>query len=109
MIRTGEICFSKILLPTVEEAYASIRHETMRRGIMRQEPSSDLNSSGLEGGFMVRKTEKPYWRDDDKSHMECTHSGGTRHTKNECFKLVGYLEWWPDANKKGEQIGGQNH
>ena len=49
---------------------------------------------------MVRKTERPYRRDDDKSHLKCTHCGGTRHTKNECFKLVGYLEWWPDAKKK---------
>ena len=49
---------------------------------------------------MVRKTERPYRRDDDKSHLKCTHCGGTRHTKNECFKLVGYQEWWPDAKKK---------
>ena len=70
---------------------------------MRQEPSSDLNSSGSGGVFMARKIERPYQRDDDKSHLKCTHCGGTRHTKNECFKRVGYPEWWPDAKKKASK------
>ena len=70
---------------------------------MRQEPSLDLNSSGSGGVFMARKIERPYRRDDDKSHLKCTHCGGTRHTKNECFKLVGYPEWWPDAKRRGER------
>ena len=85
-------------LPTMEEAYASIRREIMRHGIMKKEPSSDLDSSSIGGGFAVKG--RTYWRDDDKAHLKCTHCGGTRHTKNECFKLVGYLEWWKDAKKK---------
>ena len=90
-------------LPTVEEAYSSIRHETMRRGIIKQEPSSDLDSLGIGGSFIVRKTERSYRRDDYKSHLKCTHCGGTRHTRSECFKLVGYPEWWPDAKKKARK------
>ena len=86
-------------LPTVEEAYASIRREIMRHGIMKKEPSSDLESLGTGGVFAVKG--RTYRREDDKSHLKCTHCGGTRHTKNECFKLVGYPEWWPDTKKKG--------
>ena len=88
-------------LPTVEEAYASIRREIMRCGIMKREPSSDLESSSIGGGFTVKG--RAYRHDDDKAHLKCTHCGGTRLTKNECFKLVGYREWWPDAKKKGAQ------
>lgn len=31
---------------------------------------------------------------EDKSHLRCTHYGGTRHTKEGCFKLIGFPEWW---------------
>ncbi|XP_057529771.1 uncharacterized protein LOC130808310 [Amaranthus tricolor] len=88
-------------LPIVEEANASIRREVIRRHIMKTEPSSDLESPGSGGVFSARG--RTYRRDDDKTHLKCTHCGGTRHTKNECFKLVGYPEWWPDTKKKGEK------
>ena len=83
--------------PIVEEAYASIKRETIRRGIMK--PSSDLESSGIGGGFTVKG--RTFRRDDDRNHLKCTHCGGTRHTKSECFKWVGYPEQWPNAKKKG--------
>ena len=66
---------------------------------MQKQPSSDLDSSGIGGGFPI--TGKTYRRNDDKNHLRCTHCVGTRHTKSECFKLVGYPEWWPNAKKKG--------
>ena len=88
-------------LPTVGEAYASIRREVLRRGIMKTEPSSDLESPGSGGVFTAKG--RTYRREDDKSHLKCTYCGGTRHTRNECFKLVGYPEWWPDTKKKGEK------
>ena len=30
----------------------------------------------------------------DKSSYKCTHCDQTGHTKNRCFELVGYPEWW---------------
>ena len=88
-------------LPTMEEAYASIRKEKMRRGFMKTEPSSNLESPSTGGVFTAK--ERSYQRDDEKTHLKCTYCGGTRHTRNECFKLVGYPEWWPDTKKKGER------
>ena len=88
-------------LPTVEEAYASIRREILRRGIMKTNPSSDFESLDTGGIFSVKG--KSYRREDERSHLKCTYCGGTRHTRNECFKLVGYPEWWPDSKKRGER------
>ena len=88
-------------LPIVEEAYASIRRKVLRRGIMKMEPSSDLESPGSGGVFTAKG--RTYRQEDDKTHLKCSHCGGIRHTKNECFKLVGYSEWWPDTKKKGEK------
>ena len=37
----------------------------------------------------------------DKAKLRCTHCGGTRHTRDGCFKLIGYPEWW--QGRKGQQ------
>ncbi|KAI7750173.1 hypothetical protein M8C21_019307, partial [Ambrosia artemisiifolia] len=44
---------------------------------------------------------------EDKSHLKCTHCGMTKHTKEQCFRLVGYPEWWSDGHKKGTKTTGQ--
>lgn len=36
----------------------------------------------------------------DKSKLKCSHCGMLKHTKDQCFKLVGYLERWNDGDKK---------
>lgn len=36
----------------------------------------------------------------DKPKLRCNHCGMTKHTKDQCFKLVGYPEWWSDGHKK---------
>ena len=40
----------------------------------------------------------------------CTHYGNTKHTKETCFKLHGYPDWWHElkAKKKCEASGGDN-
>ncbi|RVW48564.1 hypothetical protein CK203_088439 [Vitis vinifera] len=40
----------------------------------------------------------------------CTHCGNTKHTKETCFKLHGYPDWWHElkAKKKCEASGGDN-
>ena len=66
-----------------------------------KESSSNLESPGTGGVFAVKG--RTYRREDDKSHLKCTHSGSTRHTRNECFKIVGYPEWWSSTKKTGER------
>ena len=43
--------------------------------------------------------------------MKCTHCGNTKHTRDTCFKLHGYPDWWNDlqARKKREIIANDNH
>ncbi|CAO2835123.1 unnamed protein product [Amaranthus hypochondriacus] len=99
-------------LPTIEIAYAAIRRELSLRGIMRLEkPSLDIiEPSGIGSKYAARgQTERPsfrpnFRRDDEKAHLRCTHCGGARHTKEGCFQIVGYPEWWPEWKKKGRSI-----
>ena len=32
--------------------------------------------------------------------MKCSHFGGSRHTKDGCFKIIGYPDWWDDLQKR---------
>ena len=36
----------------------------------------------------------------DKSKLKCSNCGGTRHTREGCFELIGYPDWWKDPRKK---------
>uniref|UniRef100_A0A803N8N3 Reverse transcriptase Ty1/copia-type domain-containing protein n=1 Tax=Chenopodium quinoa TaxID=63459 RepID=A0A803N8N3_CHEQI len=66
--------------------------------------SSSAESSGIGSGFAARgRTEKPHFRrDDDRANLRCTLCGGTRHTKEGCFKIIGYPKWWSERKKKGD-------
>ena len=111
-----------IPLPTVETAYAIIRRETSRRTIMsgvkleethpevgsglaakgRSDRGKAQSSSRIEGSGKNRSENvKGPEEEGDKAKLRCTHCGGTKHTRDGCFKLIGYPDWWP--GKKGQQ------
>lgn len=35
-----------------------------------------------------------------KIKLRCSCCGGSRHTKEGCFKLVGYPDWWDDLRRR---------
>ncbi|CAO2823097.1 unnamed protein product [Amaranthus hypochondriacus] len=93
-------------LPTVEQAYATIRRKISCRGIMRSEKSSsDYESLGIGIGLSTRgkPTKSNYRPQDDQSKLRCTHCGKPRHIKEECFEIVGYPERWAHSKKKEKQ------
>lgn len=92
-------------LPSAEAAYATIRKEAAHQNILGA-TLSDTQSQGIAAGLIATKAEgvglvtKGHRRVDgygkkknglstkeDKSHLHC---GLTKHTKEQCFKLVGY-------------------
>ncbi|XP_057529817.1 uncharacterized protein LOC130808356 [Amaranthus tricolor] len=88
-------------LPMVETAYASIRREITRRKIMNSVSSPGTRPSEIGLGLATRnKTFQRSREEDDRRKLRCTHCGGSRHTKEGCFKLVGYPEWWDDLQKR---------
>ena len=89
-------------LPNLELAYATIRREISRHGIMRTTSSLGLGPSKIGKGLTIKyRSETSSRRDEgDRSHLRCSHCGGTRHTKEGFFKLVGYPEWWDDHKKR---------
>ncbi|KAG8649481.1 hypothetical protein MANES_08G099122v8, partial [Manihot esculenta] len=101
-------------LPTLDNAYSRLRGEKLRRAIHLPLPSPATAGSDLVGAGLLAKnrsdTDKSSLRD-DKSGLKCTHCGGSRHTRDGCFKIIGYPEWWEENNirkKKGKGQGAGN-
>ena len=88
-------------LPTVDVAYATIRWEISRRRIMIGVSSPGLDPSEIGSGLAMKNKSLPRNREnDDRQKLRCSHCGGSRHTKEGCFKLVGYPNWWDDLQRR---------
>jgi hypothetical protein len=79
------------LFPTLEQAFARVRKEATRQEIMNK--GSDGESHVPVA--MDSKGQKFV----NKSRLKCIHCGQTRHTKEQYFLLVEYLEWFKDRRK----------
>ncbi|KAM0054620.1 hypothetical protein Hdeb2414_s0006g00196891 [Helianthus debilis subsp. tardiflorus] len=79
------------------------------------------NTQGIAAGLMVAETEgvglvtkgrqfegknKGPSGKEDKTHLKCDHCGMNKHTREQCFRLVGYPDWWADGHKKGTRNQG---
>uniref|UniRef100_A0A803L9R4 GAG-pre-integrase domain-containing protein n=1 Tax=Chenopodium quinoa TaxID=63459 RepID=A0A803L9R4_CHEQI len=87
-------------LPTIDAAYASIRREIARCGIMTGDSSLGRGPSEVGSGLVAQRRSDSSSRREDKNHLKCSHCGGTKHTKEGCFKLIGYPEWWEDLRQR---------
>ncbi|KAK3005339.1 hypothetical protein RJ639_015952 [Escallonia herrerae] len=103
--------------PTVEQAYAHVRREDLRQSVMltkddivhsavmiskgqksQQQPSLQLASNGKQNFSTKPKSQG--------EEVGCTHCGHPKHTRDTCFKLYGYPEWWHDLKaKKKRDVG----
>ncbi|KAJ0565548.1 hypothetical protein HanIR_Chr06g0263791 [Helianthus annuus] len=99
-------------LPSVEEAYATVRKETAHQSIFNNTSESgiaaglaatrihDDGALGLASRGQTRRPNPSFKPKVDKSKLKCTHCDMKGHTREQCFKIVGYPEWWNDGHKK---------
>ncbi|XP_047948798.1 uncharacterized protein LOC125194582 [Salvia hispanica] len=95
-------------LPTVRAAYGIVRRESNNNQILTKETGQPGIGTGLSAVDRGRSgqspnvaTNRPWSRrqDEDRSKLICSHCGGKKHTKEGCFLLVGYPDWWDDMKK----------
>ncbi|TXG65499.1 hypothetical protein EZV62_006774 [Acer yangbiense] len=108
--------------PTVEQAYAHVRREDVRQAVMMAKGDTTSGAAMLSrGGHKSQQTSslqilsggKPNMTTKSKSHTEgggCTHCGNVKLTRETCFKLHGYPEWWNElkAKKKHDVVAKEN-
>ncbi|KAJ0619957.1 hypothetical protein HanHA89_Chr02g0077071 [Helianthus annuus] len=110
-------------LPSAEGAYAAVRKEMAHQGILgTTADNSSLNNGVAAGlaangskevglGFLSKgRTGQRNFNSGsspriDKTKLKCDHCGMMKHTKDQCFRLVGYPEWWNDGHKRGNKEG----
>jgi GAG-pre-integrase domain len=99
--------------PSVEQAYGYIRREATRQGIMLKDGAAPnsfaMVSKGYKSGKLSNFQSKNFIHT-DKSKLKCTSCGKTRHTRENCFEVIGYPEWWKDRkNTHGEGSKGRSN
>lgn len=94
-----EVVKSQILLldpfPTINKAYDMIQRVEKQREI-NLEPQIDVanfsNRFQAKNTYANDKAPNIFARRDKRDTRKCTHCGGTRHTKEICFEVIGYPE-----------------
>jgi hypothetical protein len=100
--------------PTVKQAYAHVRREAVRQAVMISGDSIDN-----PGAVLASKSFRPGQPSSVKSlsldngkhgsgsrprassdGLKCTHCGNLKHTRDTCFKLHGYPDWWNELQAK---------
>lgn len=79
-------------IPNLEECYASIRREANRHVTFKGE------SENSEAVAMVTRNKSKTNNGAAKSAYKCTHCNQSGHTRERCYELVGYPDWW-DHNR----------
>lgn len=92
----------------LERSYAYVRKDHQQRQTMEESRITSESSvmvatqtrhSSSPGFFnSSSKNGKPQTHDKNGG-LICTHYGETGHSKQRCYKIIGYLEWW-DFTKK---------
>ena len=78
----------------------------IKHGVCRHSPGSSkawdhgLTSEIGSGLAAHHRSERPLFRREDWTNLKCSHCDGSRHTKDTCFKLIGYPDWEEDLQKK---------
>ncbi|KAK2993896.1 hypothetical protein RJ640_012770 [Escallonia rubra] len=84
-------------IPELEACHAMIRRESVRRTKMVEE-SERTEASAMVTRYRPSQNQPKPTNAADKSTYKCTHCNQNGHTKNRCYELVGYPEWW-DHNR----------
>ncbi|KAF7810233.1 uncharacterized protein G2W53_036976 [Senna tora] len=112
--QTFEVIRSQILsldpLPSVNKAFAMVVNVETEKEI-----NQTLNINSVEGSTMLARgnyrtegSKKFDDRKNEKMSKHCDHCQQNGHTKDGCFKLIGYPDWWKELKeqkRKGAKKG----
>ncbi|KAH9754441.1 hypothetical protein KPL71_015444 [Citrus sinensis] len=91
----GEI-LRKDIITDLEECYSLIRREDVRQSKLNKKVDSETSA-------MIAR-QQPQRKLVDKSSLNCTHCRKKGHTKEQCFEIIRYPDWW-DTRKKNTKQG----
>ena len=87
---------------SVEQAYAHVQREDTRQAVMLNNTEPTSSSVLLSKGISKLRMSSPSVERKGKGQATdggCTHGGNPKHTRDICFKLHGYPEWWKELKE----------
>jgi len=75
----------------------------LRNGLGIQQIQVNLDKGQGWNRSKIVGQHPPQRHKEDKSHLHCTHCRMKKHTKETCFKIVGYPERWEDSKPKNRK------
>uniref|UniRef100_A0A2N9FH39 Integrase catalytic domain-containing protein n=1 Tax=Fagus sylvatica TaxID=28930 RepID=A0A2N9FH39_FAGSY len=85
--------------PNLRSTYAFVRREELRQAAMLASPPHESSALMTIQHSPSALVSSGSWKPEDKESLFCTHCKQTKHTRETCFKLNGYPDWF---RKKGE-------
>ncbi|KAF7843884.1 Integrase, catalytic core [Senna tora] len=98
-IRTRILNFDP--LPTINKAFAMVSQDEVQMDVKEMFNPLEVAAAGFKKEEIGARRFKSK---DDKKNKVCSHCQMKGHTEEECFKIVGYPEWYndlKDQRKKG--------
>ncbi|KAF5454826.1 hypothetical protein F2P56_024463 [Juglans regia] len=89
--------------PMVEQAYAHVRREAIRQQVMNIHDTDGLQGAVLASKALTLSTSahgKTAKNRNSTDGKKCSHCGNQKHTRETCFKLHGYPDWWHDLQAR---------
>jgi transposase InsO family protein len=86
--------------PTIEQAFALVRREENRQMVMLNKGDGAETSMVMLARNQTLGMNKPDFNSKPGPVEGCTYCHNPRHTREKCFKLIGYPPGWKDRKKK---------
>ncbi|PWA66204.1 hypothetical protein CTI12_AA220330 [Artemisia annua] len=86
---------------SLESSYAYIRRDSSQRQTMEEpkvEPDSMVHMVSRNGPQKGKKSTGK------KNSFTCTHCGEEGHSKQRCYEIIGYPEWWDFTKKPRKKL-----
>ncbi|KAF7842330.1 uncharacterized protein G2W53_004628 [Senna tora] len=101
-IRTQILNFDP--LPTINKAFAMVSQDEVQMEVKDMFNPLEVAAAGLKKEEIEARRFKAK---EEKKDEVCTHCQMKGHVKEECFKLVGYPEWFKDLRNQRKKTSGK--
>ncbi|KAL6331803.1 hypothetical protein AAG906_020146 [Vitis piasezkii] len=97
--RTENACLCTSSREDLRQSVMMMNEDTISVVLYFQEKDINLNTNYLFKRHQMENLTRPQ-NQSHKGRRKCTHCGNTKHTKETCFKLHGYPDWWHELKEK---------
>lgn len=86
---------------SLESSYAYIRRDFSQRQTMEEKKVESDNMVHLASRNIPQKGKNTTGK---KNNFSCTHCGEEGHSKQRCYEIIGYPEWWDLQKNQGRNL-----